>query len=102
MKTLYFLHAGTYRNEQICIEDSLSNIGASSGDVAEKVIIEQARDSCLVYREDSGPGYLGYVTQRSCPLRGSESGLRQAYCALKIEKNCWPTVEECIIRSSDR
>lgn len=90
---LIFVHSGIYTDEWIYIESPITMIGAgmrvsshdyslivqllksrlesnlyahfsAPGKVAEKVIIENTRDSTFVFMEGSEDAYVGYMTIR--------------------------------------
>lgn len=64
---LIFVHSGIYTDEWIYIESPITMIGAAPGKVAEKVIIENTRDSTFVFMEGSEDAYVGYMTIRFNP-----------------------------------
>ncbi|MBZ3891334.1 F-box only protein 11 [Sciurus carolinensis] len=61
---LIFVHSGIYTDEWIYIESPITMIGAAPGKVADKVIIENTRDSTFVFMEGSEDAYVGYMTIR--------------------------------------
>lgn len=101
-------------------------IYVAPGKVAEKVIIENTRDSTFVFMEGSEDAYVGYMTIRvSEPLKvivgiRSRSYSRRwhifyplqfnpddksaqhhnAHHCLEITVNCSPIIDHCIIRST--
>ncbi|KAG9346296.1 hypothetical protein JZ751_008121 [Albula glossodonta] len=64
---LIFVHSGIYTDEWIYIESPITMIGAAPGKVADKVIIENTRDSTFVFMEGSEDAYVGYMTIRVGP-----------------------------------
>lgn len=88
---LIFVHSGIYTDEWIYIESPITMIGAGEllkqelcnqypplislcpsppapGKVADKVVIENTRDSTFVFMEGSEDAYVGYMTIKVSPL----------------------------------
>ncbi|XP_034538156.1 F-box only protein 11-like [Notolabrus celidotus] len=96
---LIFVHSGIYTDEWIYIESPITMIGAAPGKVAEKVIIENTRDSTFVFMEGSEDAYVGYMTIRFNPDDKSAQHHNAHHC-LEITVNCSPIIDHCIIRST--
>ncbi|XP_077469005.1 F-box only protein 11a isoform X1 [Stigmatopora argus] len=96
---LIFVHTGIYTDEWIYIESPITMIGAAPGKVAEKVIIENTRDSTFVFMEGSEDAYVGYMTIRFNPDDKSAQHHNAHHC-LEITVNCSPIIDHCIIRST--
>ena len=95
---LIFVHTGTYHNEYVMIDSDVRLIGASSGNVAENVIIERENESSVMFMEGAKSAYLGYVTIKFSP--DITSSMPHKHYCLEVGQNCSPTVDHCIIRSS--
>ncbi|CAG0898407.1 unnamed protein product [Darwinula stevensoni] len=95
-----FVHEGVYKKESLMIESGITLIGAASGNVKEKVIIENDSDFTVLFVERASQAYLGYMTLRfsSDTARVSMSGSKH-YC-LEVVEHSTPVIEHCIIRSS--
>ncbi|EPY80327.1 f-box only protein 11 isoform 3 [Camelus ferus] len=96
---LIFVHSGIYTDEWIYIESPITMIGAAPGKVADKVIIENTRDSTFVFMEGSEDAYVGYMTIRFNPDDKSAQHHNAHHC-LEITVNCSPIIDHCIIRST--
>uniref|UniRef100_A0A8C8J0H0 F-box only protein 11 n=1 Tax=Oncorhynchus tshawytscha TaxID=74940 RepID=A0A8C8J0H0_ONCTS len=96
---LIFVHSGVYTDEWIYIESPITMIGAASGKVADKVIIENTRDSTFVFMEGSEDAYVGYMTIKFNPDDKSAQHHNAHHC-LEITVNCSPIIDHCIIRST--
>uniref|UniRef100_A0A669DUJ4 F-box protein 11a n=1 Tax=Oreochromis niloticus TaxID=8128 RepID=A0A669DUJ4_ORENI len=96
---LIFVHSGIYTDEWIYVESPITMIGAAPGKVAEKVIIENTRDSTFVFMEGSEDAYVGYMTIRFNPDDKSAQHHNAHHC-LEITVNCSPIIDHCIIRST--
>uniref|UniRef100_A0A3Q2P145 F-box protein 11a n=1 Tax=Fundulus heteroclitus TaxID=8078 RepID=A0A3Q2P145_FUNHE len=96
---LIFVHSGIYTDEWIYIESPITMIGAAPGKVAEKVIIENTRDSTFVFMEGSEDAYVGFMTIRFNPDDKSAQHHNAHHC-LEITVNCSPIIDHCIIRST--
>uniref|UniRef100_A0A8C9VQT7 F-box protein 11a n=1 Tax=Scleropages formosus TaxID=113540 RepID=A0A8C9VQT7_SCLFO len=97
---LIFVHtAHIYTDEWIYIESPITMIGAAPGKVADKVIIENTRDSTFVFMEGSEDAYVGYMTIRFNPDDKSAQHHNAHHC-LEITVNCSPIIDHCIIRST--
>ncbi|OBS82990.1 hypothetical protein A6R68_23024 [Neotoma lepida] len=94
---LIFVHSGIYTDEWIYIESPITMIGAAPGKVADKVIIENTRDSTFVFMEGSEDAYVGYMTIRFNPDDKSAQHHNAHHC-LEITVNCSPIIDHCIIR----
>lgn len=70
-----------------------------AGNVAENVIIEHDRESCVVFGPNARNSYLGHVTVLFCPAAGTENNHGPKHYSLEVQENCSPIVEHCIIRS---
>lgn len=154
---LIFVHSGIYTDEWIYIESPITMIGAGElsiclkhskyisdmcqimhfksfpslltapGKVADKVVIENTRDSTFVFMEGSEDAYVGYMTIRVSPvyllvfkshcldmMTGRVTILfhtqfnpddksaqhHNAHHCLEITVNCSPNIDHCIIRST--
>ncbi|XP_016314166.1 F-box only protein 11-like isoform X2 [Sinocyclocheilus anshuiensis] len=96
---LIFVHSGIYTDEWIYIESPITMIGAAPGKVADKVIIENTRDSTFVFMEGSEDAYVGYMTIKFNPDDKSAQHHNAHHC-LEITVNCSPIIDHCIIRST--
>uniref|UniRef100_A0A8C8G649 F-box only protein 11 n=1 Tax=Oncorhynchus tshawytscha TaxID=74940 RepID=A0A8C8G649_ONCTS len=96
---LIFVHSGVYTDEWIYIESPITMIGAAPGKVADKVIIENTRDSTFVFMEGSEDAYVGYMTIKFNPDDKSAQHHNAHHC-LEITVNCSPSIDHCIIRST--
>uniref|UniRef100_A0A671NP87 DNA mismatch repair protein Msh2-like n=1 Tax=Sinocyclocheilus anshuiensis TaxID=1608454 RepID=A0A671NP87_9TELE len=96
---LIFVHSGIYTDEWIYIESPITMIGAASGKVADKVVIENTRDSTFVFMEGSEDAYVGYMTIRFNPDDKSAQHHNAHHC-LEITVNCSPNIDHCVIRST--
>ncbi|KAM6951387.1 F-box only protein 11 isoform 3-T3 [Aplochiton taeniatus] len=96
---LIFVHTGVYTDEWIYIESPITMIGAAAGKVADKVVIENTRDSTFVFMEGSEDAYVGYMTIRFNPDDKSAQHHNAHHC-LEITVNCSPNIDHCIIRST--
>ncbi|CAG5904568.1 unnamed protein product [Menidia menidia] len=96
---LIFVHSGIYTDEWIYIESPITMIGAASGKVADKVVIENTRDSTFVFMEGSEDAYVGYMTIKFNPDDKSAQHHNAHHC-LEITVNCSPNIDHCIIRST--
>uniref|UniRef100_A0A3Q2Z7S6 F-box domain-containing protein n=1 Tax=Hippocampus comes TaxID=109280 RepID=A0A3Q2Z7S6_HIPCM len=96
---LIFVHSGIYTDEWIYIESPITMIGAAPGKVADKVVIENTRDSTFVFMEGSEDAYVGYMTIKFNPDDKSAQHHNAHHC-LEITVNCSPNIDHCIIRST--
>ncbi|KAK8398329.1 hypothetical protein O3P69_003895 [Scylla paramamosain] len=97
-RPLVLIHSGVYRTRLI-IETNISLIGAAPGNVAENVILEEERESTVLFNEGAQQAYLGYVTIKFSPHSCNDTVQHHKHYALEIQENCAPTIEHCIIRS---
>uniref|UniRef100_A0A8C9FS25 F-box protein 11 n=1 Tax=Pavo cristatus TaxID=9049 RepID=A0A8C9FS25_PAVCR len=81
------------------VQDFLISCFAAPGKVADKVIIENTRDSTFVFMEGSEDAYVGYMTIRFNPDDKSAQHHNAHHC-LEITVNCSPIIDHCIIRST--
>ncbi|XP_061564737.1 F-box only protein 11 isoform X1 [Cololabis saira] len=96
---LIFVHSGIYTDEWIYIESPITMIGAAPGKVADKVVIENTRDSTFVFMEGSEDAYVGYMTIKFNPDDKSAQHHNAHHC-LEITVNCSPNIDHGIIRST--
>jgi len=93
------LHAGIYREESLFIDYNATVLGAASGDVASKVVIEKKVESAISFYKGATDFYLGYVTLKFNPSPDSTVA-HSKYYALEINGHCSPIIDHCIIHSS--
>ncbi|CAH1263615.1 FBXO11 [Branchiostoma lanceolatum] len=96
---LIFVHSGIYQDEWIYVESPVTIIGAAPGKVAEHVVIENTRDSSIVFMEGCEDAFVGFMTIRFSP-EDSSATHHHAHHAVEINTNCRPIISNCIIRSS--
>ncbi|CDW54722.1 F box only protein 11 [Trichuris trichiura] len=117
---LIFIHSGTYANESLFISHNVQIIGAAAGNVAESVIIQGKNNTVINFCAGANRAYLGFVTVRASfatnhlavfsfsislclQLRPDRNNLvaHQEHCAVGISAYSSPSVENCIIKSSN-
>nr|XP_032803539.1 F-box only protein 11 isoform X3 [Petromyzon marinus] len=96
---LVLVHSGLYTDEWIYVESPITLLGAAPGKVADKVIIENTRDSTFVFMEGSEDAYVGFVTIKFNPEDKSGNHHNAHHC-LEITVNCCPAIEHALIRST--
>ncbi|XP_065226353.1 F-box only protein 11 isoform X2 [Planococcus citri] len=94
-----FIHAGKYKGEFLVIDSSVALIGASSGNVAENVILERESETTIMFVEGAKHAYLGYMTVKFSPDVTSAAPHHKHYC-LEVGEHAYPTIEHVILRST--
>lgn len=73
--------------------------GASSGNVAENVILERESETTITFADGARTAYLGYMTVKFSPDVTSAVAHHKHYC-LEVSEQATPTIEHVILRST--
>ena len=73
--------------------------GASSGNVAENVILERESETTITFADGARTAYLGYMTVKFSPDVTSAVPHHKHYC-LEVGEQASPTIEHVTLRST--